>query len=75
MLALVGLTEVAHKRIGGYSLGMSQRVGVAAVMLGDPRVLLLDEPVNGLDPEGIRWIRKLMKILRPRAAPCSCPAT
>jgi ABC-2 type transport system ATP-binding protein len=63
VLALVGLTEVAHKRIGGYSLGMSQRVGVAAVMLGDPRVLLLDEPVNGLDPEGIRWIRKLMKDL------------
>jgi ABC-2 type transport system ATP-binding protein len=63
VLALVGLTEVAHKRIGGYSLGMSQRVGVAAVMLGDPRVMLLDEPVNGLDPEGIRWIRKLMKDL------------
>jgi ABC-2 type transport system ATP-binding protein len=63
VLALVGLTEVAHQRIGGYSLGMSQRAGVAAVMLGDPRVLLLDEPVNGLDPEGIRWIRKLMKQL------------
>ena len=63
VLAQVGLTEVANQRIGGYSLGMSQRVGVAAVLLGNPRVLLLDEPVNGLDPEGIRWIRKLMKDL------------
>jgi ABC-2 type transport system ATP-binding protein len=63
VLALVGLTEVAHKRTGGYSLGMSQRVGVAAAMLGDPAVLLLDEPVNGLDPEGIQWVRNLMKQL------------
>jgi ABC-2 type transport system ATP-binding protein len=63
VLAHVGLTEVAHKRTGGYSLGMSQRVGVAAAMLGDPRVLLLDEPVNGLDPEGIQWVRNLMKQL------------
>lgn len=63
VLALVGLTEVARKRTGGYSLGMSQRVGIAAAMLGDPRVLLLDEPVNGLDPEGILWIRNLMRRL------------
>jgi ABC-2 type transport system ATP-binding protein len=63
VLALVGLTEVAHKRTGGYSLGMSQRVGIAAAMLGNPSVMLLDEPVNGLDPEGIRWIRNLMKRL------------
>jgi ABC-2 type transport system ATP-binding protein len=62
-LALVGLTEVAHKRTGGYSLGMSQRAGVAAAMLGDPQVLLLDEPVNGLDPEGIQWVRNLVKQL------------
>ena len=63
VLALVGLAEVAHKRTGGYSLGMSQRVGIAAAMLGNPRVLLLDEPVNGLDPEGILWVRNLMKQL------------
>jgi ABC-2 type transport system ATP-binding protein len=63
VVALVGLTEAAHKRTGGYSLGMSQRVGIAAALLGDPQVLILDEPVNGLDPEGILWIRNLMKQL------------
>src|SRR4029077_20047949 len=63
VLALVGLTEVGRKRTGGYSLGMAQRVGIAVAMLGDPQVLLLDEPVNGLDPEGILWIRNLMKHL------------
>ncbi len=63
VLDLVGLREVARKRTGSYSLGMSQRVGVAAAMLGDPQVLLLDEPVNGLDPEGVLWIRNLMKRL------------
>ena len=63
VLALVGLTPVAHKRTGGYSLGMSQRVGIAAAMLGNPPALLLDEPVNGLDPEGILWVRNLMKQL------------
>ncbi|WP_250007690.1 ABC transporter ATP-binding protein [Actinoplanes sp. M2I2] len=61
VLELVGLTAVAGKRAKGLSLGMGQRVGVAAALLGDPRVLLLDEPVNGLDPEGILWIRALMK--------------
>jgi ABC-2 type transport system ATP-binding protein len=54
---------VAGKRVRGYSLGMSQRVGIAAAMLGNPSVLLLDEPVNGLDPEGILWVRNLMKAL------------
>jgi len=63
LLALVGLQDVADKRAGGFSLGMSQRLGVAVAMLGDPEVLLLDEPVNGLDPEGVLWIRNLMKEL------------
>jgi ABC-2 type transport system ATP-binding protein len=63
MLELVGLRDVAGKRAGSYSLGMAQRLGVAAAMLGDPEVLLLDEPVNGLDPEGVLWIRNLMKAL------------
>jgi ABC-2 type transport system ATP-binding protein len=61
MLDLVGLRDVAKKRAGGFSLGMGQRLGVAAALLGDPQVLLLDEPVNGLDPEGVLWIRNLMK--------------
>jgi ABC-2 type transport system ATP-binding protein len=63
MLDLVGLTGVATKRAGSFSLGMSQRLGIAAALLGDPQVLLLDEPVNGLDPEGVLWIRNLMKHL------------
>ncbi|WP_371781390.1 ATP-binding cassette domain-containing protein [Streptosporangium subroseum] len=63
VLELVGLAEVAGRRIGGFSLGMSQRLGIAAAMLGDPEVLLFDEPVNGLDPEGILWIRTLMRKL------------
>ena len=63
MLELVGLTDVASKRAGSFSLGMTQRLGIAAALLGDPRVLLLDEPVNGLDPEGVLWIRNLMKHL------------
>lgn len=60
VLDLVGLTAVAGKRAGGFSLGMSQRLGIAGALLGDPEVLLFDEPVNGLDPEGILWIRKFM---------------
>ncbi|MDQ7809967.1 ABC transporter ATP-binding protein [Amycolatopsis sp. A133] len=60
VLDTVGLTSVAGKRAGGFSLGMSQRLGIAAALLGDPEVLLFDEPVNGLDPEGILWIRKFM---------------
>ncbi len=63
VLDLVGLREVANKRAGGFSLGMTQRLGIAAAMLGDPPVLMLDEPVNGLDPEGIRWVRTFMRQL------------
>src|SRR5262249_23931262 len=63
MLELVGLTDVAGKRARSFSLGMSLRLGIAAALLGDPGVLLLDEPVNGLDPEGVLWIRNLMKHL------------
>ena len=60
---LVGLRDVARKRAGGFSLGMGQRLGIASALLGDPQTLILDEPVNGLDPEGIRWIRNLLKSL------------
>jgi len=63
VLELVGLTEVARKRTKGFSLGMSQRLGIAATLLGDPKILMFDEPVNGLDPEGILWIRNFMKTL------------
>ncbi|MBU2670766.1 ABC transporter ATP-binding protein [Actinoplanes bogorensis] len=61
VLRTVGLSDVAGRRAGTYSLGMRQRLGVAVALLGDPGVLLLDEPVNGLDPEGIRWIRDLLR--------------
>src|SRR5262245_20557331 len=63
VLELVGLTDVARKRTKGFSLGMSQRLGIAATLLGDPKILMFDEPVNGLDPEGILWIRNFMKAL------------
>ena len=63
MLDLVGLEAVAGQRVGGFSLGMGQRLGIAAALLGDPPVVVLDEPVNGLDPEGIRWVRTLARQL------------
>jgi ABC-2 type transport system ATP-binding protein len=63
VLGLVGLSDVARKRSRGFSLGMGQRLGIAAALLGDPQILMFDEPVNGLDPEGILWIRNLMKAL------------
>ena len=61
VIDLVGLREVSGKRVGGFSLGMGQRLGIASALLGDPRVVVLDEPVNGLDPEGVLWIRNLLK--------------
>jgi ABC-2 type transport system ATP-binding protein len=66
VLELTGMGEVAGKRIKGFSLGMSQRLGIAAAMLGDPQILMFDEPVNGLDPEGILWIRNFMQSLAAR---------
>jgi len=63
VLDLVGLDQVARRRAGGFSLGMGQRLGIAAALLGDPGVLVLDEPVNGLDPDGVAWIRELLKSL------------
>jgi ABC-2 type transport system ATP-binding protein len=63
VLELVGLTGVADRRVGKFSLGMGQRLGIAAALLGDPGVLLFDEPINGLDPEGILWVRTLLKSL------------
>jgi ABC-2 type transport system ATP-binding protein len=63
VIELVGLGDVAGKRVGGFSLGMGQRLGIAVALLGQPRTIVLDEPVNGLDPEGVRWIRVLMRSL------------
>jgi ABC-2 type transport system ATP-binding protein len=63
VLDLVGLSQVANRKAGKFSLGMSQRLGIASALLGDPEVLLFDEPINGLDPEGIRWVRELLQSL------------
>ena len=63
LLELVALSDAAHRRAGGYSLGMRQRLGLAAALIGDPKVLVLDEPANGLDPQGIRWLRDFLRRL------------
>jgi ABC-2 type transport system ATP-binding protein len=63
VIEMVGLTEVAGKRVGGFSLGMGQRLGIASALLGRPQTIMLDEPVNGLDPDGVRWIRTLLRQL------------
>jgi ABC-2 type transport system ATP-binding protein len=68
VIDLVGLDEVAGKRVGGFSLGMGQRLGIAVALLGRPRTLMLDEPVNGLDPEGVRWVRTLLRSLADEGA-------
>ena len=69
VLDLVDLTKAAHKKVGEYSLGMHQRLGLAAALLGDPKVLILDEPANGLDPAGIRWLRSFVRsFVRPDSA-------
>jgi len=67
VLELVGLTDAAGRRASGYSLGMRQRLGLAGALLGDPEVLILDEPANGLDPEGIAWLRGLLQGLAAEA--------
>ena len=66
VLDIVGLADVADRTAGGFSLGMGQRLGIASALLGDPETVMLDEPVNGLDPEGILWIRKLLQGPRRR---------
>jgi ABC-2 type transport system ATP-binding protein len=63
VIEMTGLQTVAHKRVGGFSLGMGQRLGIAVALLGDPHTLILDEPVNGLDPEGVLWVRNLVRFL------------
>ena len=76
LLELVGLDEAAaSRRVGKYSLGMRQRLGLAHALLGDPDVLILDEPANGLDPEGMRWMRVLLRDFAAAAARCCSPRT
>lgn len=75
MKILLDLASAADRRVGAYSLGMRQRLGFASALLGDPPVLVLDEPANGLDPPGIRTMRDLLRPALPPAEPCSSPAT
>lgn len=75
VLEEVGLAADANRRVGTYSLGMGQRLGLATALLGKPERLVLDEPVNGLDPQGVRWIRRLLRAHADAGARCCCPAT
>ena len=76
VIGQAGLESAARRKAGGYSLGMRQRLGIAAALLGDPPVLMLDEPFNGMDPEGIVWMRGFLRVAgRDRAGRCWCPAT
>ena len=75
VIKLAGLESAARRKAGGYSLGMRQRLGIAAALLGDPPVLIFDEPFNGMDPEGIVWMKGFLRSWRRRAARCWFPAT
>jgi ABC-2 type transport system ATP-binding protein len=75
VIDLVGLRDVAGTRVGGFSLGMGQRLGVASALLGNPTTVVLDEPANGLDPEGVLWMRTMLKAWPPMAIRCSCRRT
>ena len=75
LLAEVGLEQVGGQRIKRYSLGMRQRLGLALALVGDPQNLILDEPINGLDPDGVLWLRSFRAIKPVEARPCSCPRT
>ena len=75
VIDLVGLRDVAGMRVGGFSLGMGQRLGVASALLGNPETVVLDKPANGLDPEGVLWMRTMLKTWPPMAIRCSCRLT
>jgi ABC-2 type transport system ATP-binding protein len=75
VIEMTGLQSVSRRRVGGLSLGMGQRLGIAAALLGDPRALILDEPVNGPDPEGVKWVRTMVRHLAREGRTSSSPRT